>query len=212
MADQQIRSSHLRTPSPTLDPDEAFLARLSTLAAAGTSPARLPTPPTTWRVALAAASVAIVMGGAAWATGLSPSEDSGPAPAVPWPPSPTKAPQTPPTPDREPRSKATPASSPGSRSETGTHPADAPQTEQPAPYTPTGTPSAIEDLFTGEGNLRGNGRAKGHAYGHHKGDRPGRGHDNHRGRGPGAGPPAHHAVGDADPDHTEDELVLGQGD
>jgi hypothetical protein len=70
---------HLRTPTPTLEPDDAFVARLSALAAAG-APVERHSPLTTWRVALAAAGVAAILVGVAWLTGLSPSGSPQPAP------------------------------------------------------------------------------------------------------------------------------------
>jgi hypothetical protein len=70
---------HLRTPSPTLEPDDAFVARLSALAAAG-APAERRSPVTTWRVALVAAGVAAVLVGVAWLTGLSTNGSPEPAP------------------------------------------------------------------------------------------------------------------------------------
>lgn len=71
---------HLRTPISTLEPDDAFVARLSALAAAGAPTARPRSPVTGWRVALAAAAVAAVLVGVAWLAGLSPTGSPEPAP------------------------------------------------------------------------------------------------------------------------------------
>ncbi|HEY1116588.1 MAG TPA: hypothetical protein VGE43_02715, partial [Acidimicrobiales bacterium] len=71
MADHPTLSAQLRTPAPTLEPDDVLLARLSALAAAGApAPASAAAPRVNWRVGLAAASVAAVVVGAAWAGGL----------------------------------------------------------------------------------------------------------------------------------------------
>ena len=68
MARAEHGHPELRASVPTLEPDEAFLARLSELAAgsgASRPPAGAPSLPG-WRVGLAAASVAAVVGGLAW--------------------------------------------------------------------------------------------------------------------------------------------------
>lgn len=70
---------HLRTPIPTLEPDDAFVARLSALAAAG-APVERRSPLATWRVALAAAGVAAILVGVAWLAGLNPTGSPQPAP------------------------------------------------------------------------------------------------------------------------------------
>jgi hypothetical protein len=116
MADQPLDSSPLRAAVPTLEPDEAFLARLSSLAAAST-PVResAAAPRTAWRVGLAAASVAAVLVGAAWLTGLGPSNGPDPSPAP-----------------------TTPASSPASPDSTQA----ASPTERPRPTATSGPPSA----------------------------------------------------------------------
>ena len=87
------RSGHelpdMRASVPTLEPDDAFLARLSELAAgSGTSrpPAGVPSLPG-WRVGLAAASVAAVVSGGAWLATAVTGEDA------PSPPSRTPATQ-----------------------------------------------------------------------------------------------------------------------
>ena len=87
------RSRHelpdMRASVPTLEPDDAFLARLSELAAgSGTSrpPAGVPSLPG-WRVGLAAASVAAVVSGGAWLATAVTGEDA------PSPPSRTPATQ-----------------------------------------------------------------------------------------------------------------------
>lgn len=72
---------NLRTPIPTLEPDDAFVARLSALAAAGAPVAATPRSPiATWRVAFAAAGVAAILVGVAWLAGLSPTGSPQPAP------------------------------------------------------------------------------------------------------------------------------------
>lgn len=72
---------NLRTPIPTLEPDDAFVARLSALAAASApTPEVVHRPVPTWRVALAAASVAAVLVGVAWVAGLDPTGSPNPAP------------------------------------------------------------------------------------------------------------------------------------
>jgi hypothetical protein len=82
MPDHPIRGSDLRTPAPTLEPDDAFVAQLSSLAAAGANAPQgeAPAPPATWRVGLAAASVAAVLVGVAWLAGLDPTGSPDPAP------------------------------------------------------------------------------------------------------------------------------------
>lgn len=80
MADQSPRRPDLRVPIPTLEPDDAFLARLSALAASGAPATEGPRPIPTWRVVLAAASVAAVLIGVAWLSGLTPTEEPVPAP------------------------------------------------------------------------------------------------------------------------------------
>ena len=83
MPDHPLRGADLRTPAPTLEPDDVFLARLSSLAAAGADvPWGAPAPLATWRVGLAAASVAAVLVGVAWLGGLDPSGSPNPAPAT----------------------------------------------------------------------------------------------------------------------------------
>src|SRR5689334_5563682 len=82
MPDQPFRESDLRTPAPTLEPDDIFVARLSALAAAGANaPRGAAAPVPTWRVGLAAASVAAVLVGVAWLAGLSPGDEPEPAPS-----------------------------------------------------------------------------------------------------------------------------------
>jgi hypothetical protein len=81
MADQPLRGSDLRSPVPTLEPDDAFVARLSALAAAGAPSSSVTRPPLpAWRVGLVAAAVAGVLVGVAWVAGLDPGSDSRPAP------------------------------------------------------------------------------------------------------------------------------------
>lgn len=99
MADHPTLSAQLRTPAPTLEPDDVLLARLSALAAAGApAPASAAAPRVNWRVGLAAASVAAVVVGAAWVGGLGgtePRDEPGPAntPTAPGPsPSTTDSP------------------------------------------------------------------------------------------------------------------------
>ena len=75
----------LRATVPTLEPDDAFLARLSELAAgSGTSrpPAGDPSQPG-WRVGLAAASVAALVGGVAWIATTVTGDESPPPPVDP---------------------------------------------------------------------------------------------------------------------------------
>jgi hypothetical protein len=81
MPDDPVRGSDLYTPAPTLEPDDVLVARLSSLAAAranASPPAAAPL--ATWRVGLAALSVAAVLVGIAWLTGLHPSGSPNPAP------------------------------------------------------------------------------------------------------------------------------------
>lgn len=89
MARHERELPDLRASVPTLEPDDAFLARLAELATgSGTSrpPAGVPSLPG-WRVGLAAVSVAAIVGGAAWvATALTGDE-------APSPPSPSPATQ-----------------------------------------------------------------------------------------------------------------------
>ena len=75
----------LRASVPTLEPDEAFLARLSELAAgsgASRPPAGVPSLPG-WRVGLAAASVAAVVGGLAWLAAAVTGDESPPPSPTP---------------------------------------------------------------------------------------------------------------------------------
>ena len=94
MARPEHEIPDLRAPVPTLEPDDAFLARLSELAAgsgASRPPAGVPSLPG-WRVGLAAASVAAVVGGGAWLATAVTGEDA--------PPPPPRTPATQPQPTR----------------------------------------------------------------------------------------------------------------
>lgn len=66
MTDPRARSSELRVEIPTLEPDDAFIAQLAALAAQAARPATHPVARGGWRIAVAAASVAGVVGGGAW--------------------------------------------------------------------------------------------------------------------------------------------------
>ncbi len=95
MARAEYGPPELRASVPTLEPDEAFLARLSELAAgsgASRPPAGDPSLPG-WRVGLAAASVAAVVGGLAWLAS-SVSGDESPPPSPPPVTQPTDPRQT----------------------------------------------------------------------------------------------------------------------
>lgn len=193
MPDHPIRGSDLRTPAPTLEPDDVFVARLSALAAANAQQGGA-APLATWRVGLAAASVAAVLVGVAWLAGLDPSGSPNPAPT------PATTPTTPvetPTPD-------TPAPAPSRATVVvdGTDPvfgAAPPDTEADLPEQPGRTDKgAAEQVDSGRGNGTGpgttdsNGNGNGpdaHAGEHpnehattksnnahqHAGDKPGRG-------------------------------------
>ena len=106
MADHRTRGAQLRTPAPTLEPDDALLARLSSLAASGApAPAGAAAPRMTWRVGLAAASVAAVLVGGTWLTGFA--DNGSPAPPATPPSGPTVLPST--TPDASPDEATTDA-------------------------------------------------------------------------------------------------------
>ncbi len=85
MARAEHGHPELRASVPTLEPDEAFLARLSELAAgsgASRPPAGVPSLPG-WRVGLAAASVVAVVGGLAWLAAAVSGDESPPPPVTP---------------------------------------------------------------------------------------------------------------------------------
>src|SRR5262245_7816827 len=85
MARPERELPDLRASVPTLEPDDAFLARLSELAAgsgASRPPAGVPSLPG-WRVGLAAASVAAVVGGGAWLAAAVTGDDTETPPTPP---------------------------------------------------------------------------------------------------------------------------------
>ncbi|GAA4372013.1 hypothetical protein [Nocardioides caricicola] len=128
---------HLRTPTPTLEPDDAFVARLSALAAAGAPVATAPRSPiTTWRVALAAAGVAAILVGVAWLAGLSPTGSPQPAPGPATSPS---APESSASTERAPSSAEPGAGTSRAVDPSGTTFSETAAVDPPAAQ-PTGTP------------------------------------------------------------------------
>src|SRR6478672_10571617 len=120
MTDPRARSSELGVEIPTLEPDDVFIARLAALAAQATPPMVHPVARGGWRIAVAAASVAGVVGGGAWLAAAVTGTES---PAPPTPPA------THPQPDRDPATPTRPgggaspstggATDPGASSATG---------------------------------------------------------------------------------------------
>jgi hypothetical protein len=161
----------LRTPIPTLEPDDAFVARLSALAAASAAePEVAGRPVGTWRVALAAAGVAAVLVGAAWLTGLGPTGSPQPAPGPATTPS---APETPP-----PSVAPTPGSpTPVDRSQRAPIAATPDRTPDPADPNTTG-PDTTGQNTTGQGTTAGTGNQgqdtdrRGRGPNEHAGDHP----------------------------------------
>ena len=168
----------LRTEAPRLEPDEAFLQRLSQLAAASAPAAAGPRVARSGlAIGLAAASVTAVVGGVAWAGGVigdsdpdprrpAPAETGGPGTETPSPDSSGDA--SPLTPggrqdagDRE-GERAT-----GARGERGDRDADGPRGDAPgASETPDADPGTAPD--TGA-----NGSSKGQGSGQAPGTHPG---------------------------------------
>ncbi|MCW2773793.1 MAG: hypothetical protein JWN91_2119 [Nocardioides sp.] len=200
MADQPARSSSLRAVVPTLEPDEAFLARLSSLAAAG-APVResAAAPHATWRVGLVAASVAAVLVGAAWLTGLGSPDGPDPTPAPTTPASTPGSPDPTPT-AAAPTERTRPTATSGPSSTTSGPPSTpagggpggtAPPTGQPnAPAGSGGGPDQNpgQHQGNGQGNKQGNGPDE-HAGDHpnqHATDKAGNAHE-HGGSRPGHG-------------------------
>src|SRR6478672_6466620 len=86
MSDHTDASSELGVDIPTLEPDDAFVARLADLATRSAPAATIGGRSVArggWRVAVAAASVAGVVGGGAW---LAAAVTGSPAPTPPAPP------------------------------------------------------------------------------------------------------------------------------
>lgn len=78
MARREQGLPDLRVAVPTLEPDDFFVARLAQLAASAGSPAGAAASRSrpAWNVALAAASVAVIATGGAWASGVLPGTES----------------------------------------------------------------------------------------------------------------------------------------
>jgi hypothetical protein len=196
-------------------PDDAFVARLSTLAAAGASaPQGKAVPIATWRVALAAASVAAVLVGIAWLTGLSPSGSSDPAPP------PTTRPSAPhqtttsvaigtsadsvdsPT-TAVPPPGGLPAGEPGHGGRPGRldEPGSAAGSGQGIGHSVSNNPDKGAGGDTNAESDEGNGTAKhhglGHAYGHQQNHGRGHayGHEQHHGHGHAYGHEQHAGTG-----------------
>ncbi|HEY0904316.1 MAG TPA: hypothetical protein VGE14_10550 [Marmoricola sp.] len=201
MADHPTLSAQLRTPAPTLEPDDILLARLSALAAAGApAPASAAAPRVNWRVGLAAASVAAVVVGAAWLGGLGGTDtQNDPAPAdTPTAPAPSRGTTDSPSTTHSPSTSITslpgglPAG-PGSVLDPGTGTSDdqpPPQHSSGAdgsggPATPEGSPGQGDD---DQGNDQGDshGNDQGDSHGSDQGDDQGNGQgDDHPGQGQG---------------------------
>jgi hypothetical protein len=176
MADHLTRGAQLRTPAPTLEPDEAFLARLSSLAAAGApAPVGAAAPRVSWRVGLAAASVAAVLVGAAWLGGLGDTE-------VPAPPSPATTPSGPttlPSTTTDATSGESSDSS-GERGETSTSQIADPDSEG-AGSNPSGVPPGQDDPEGDEGSHGTPGAGQGQDPGDQETGHQGPGPDEHAG-------------------------------
>ena len=227
MADHPTLSAQLRTPAPTLEPDDVLLARLSALAAAGApAPASAAAPRVNWRVGLAAASVAAVVVGAAWLGGLGGADTPhDPAPAD-SPTAPGPSPSTSDSPDasRSPSTSITglpgglppgPGSVLDPDAATSDHQPDPPASgaaDPASPASPGGaasSPGQGDDQGDDQGNDQGNGHGNGQSDDQGDGH-PGQG-DGHPGQGQG---PDEHAG-----DHPDEHASLhpsppagGQGD
>ena len=92
MTDPRARSSELGVEIPTLEPDDAFIVQLAALAAQAARPPAHPVARGGWRIAVAAASVAGVVGGGAWLAAAVTGTES---------PNPPTPPATHPQPDHE---------------------------------------------------------------------------------------------------------------
>jgi len=183
MPDHPTRAQ-LRTPAPTLEPDDAFLARLSSLAAAGApAPASAAAPRVTWRVGLAAASVAAVLVGVAWLSGLGTTDSPDPLPpATPGgrTPLPSTSLDGSTGTSGDPSSETTSGDSTGpasSRSPDGSAGATSPGTRGPGSH-PTGATGAGEGA-SGEHDTPGSGESQ--DPGEQSSGHPGQGPDEHAG-------------------------------
>lgn len=197
----------LRTPIPTLEPDDAFVAQLSARAAAGAPVEITARPVSTWRVGFAAAAVALVLVGVAWLAGLRPGgTDTAPPPGpVDSPtPSPTFVPDTTAldpasgvrpegTPvrtgggsDANPPAADPPAADPSAGNEPANQPANDPPAADPPAADPPGPPGTQEDRgVRAHGPGHGQGQGHAHAYGQAKDrhqDKPDK--DKHKPKGP----------------------------
>jgi hypothetical protein len=156
MPDHLLRGTDLRAPVSTLEPDDALLARLSSLAAAGTADSTKAAPPrVTWRVGLAAASVAAVLVGIAWLSAVGPADQPAPSPSpATTPAGPDRLSTTAPTTTPAPRTRRVPTTAAGGdpggsqgQPPGGGAPSDGPDQQ----------PGQANSQGTGPGNVSGGG-------------------------------------------------------
>lgn len=218
MAGPTYDEKSLRVDIPTLEPEDFFVARLASLAATarlgGSTAAR---PRNAAKIALAAASVALIAGGGAWASGSLPGDDR------PQPPVTRPTDSTPPTVEQ---SHTPPTHEPSAH--LGTDPSDlVPPPPATAPGTAPGTPqtggvptSGADDhpqdpneTDHGQGEGHGNGQGQGQGNDDDDGNGNGDNSDNDNGQDHGQGNgndnDNDNGNGNGDNDHGQDETTTG---
>jgi hypothetical protein len=185
MSDQSPSLPDLRVPAPQLEPDDAFVAQLASLAAASaTAPPR--STASSWRIGLAAAAVAAVLGGGAWLSSTLTGTDAPAPPTSPATrPAVTPAPPASPNPsDRAGRTKAGQVR--------GTDDTDARPGGDPASSGRSGTqPSAPQSSATTGADGQTGSAPDATAPGAPDGDGPGQSGQPHGQHTPDADPPGH---------------------